>query len=66
MTPGQYTVETVTGGAAICCPKCGGISDLQLDVLIGGVVSSVWACPFVLCGLREFLVLESHGEQVLR
>lgn len=66
LTPSQYTVETASGDPAICCPKCGGISDLEFSVLVGGVVSQIWSCPYVSCPFVDYLTLESYGEEVLR
>lgn len=62
LSAGQYTVETVTGTPALCCPSCAGISDLEFEVYRGGVVSQIWSCPFASCPFVEYLVLEAHGE----
>lgn len=69
LSPRQYTVETASGLPAICCPNCGGISEIDVGkthrVLTGGLVSPVWACPYETCPLIEFLYLEAYGEPVV-
>lgn len=66
LTAKQYTVETATGDPVVCCPKCGGLSDLELGVHVGGVVAEEWKCPCVGCPFKAFLHLESWGEEVAR
>lgn len=65
LDPGQYTLATASGDPAIRCPSCGGISDLEIKVLAGGVVEEIWSCPFAACSFQSYLVLESHDEPVL-
>lgn len=64
LTAGQYTVETVSGEPAICCPACGGVSDLEFGVHVGGVVSQIWSCPYASCPFQDYLTLESWMEPV--
>ena len=59
LTESQYTTETATGRAALCCPRCGEVSELPEThaVMQGGGIAPIWQC--VECGYREFVVLES-------
>jgi hypothetical protein len=66
LEPGEYTVETATGGPALCCPSSGGVSDLDFEVHRGGRVSQIWSCPFASCSFVDYLDLEAWGEEVLR
>lgn len=68
LEPGEYTTETRDEQPAICCPGCGGISDLDIDTheaFVDGVVAPIWACPFVSCPLIEFISLEAWREEVV-
>jgi hypothetical protein len=65
LDPGEYTLSTASGDPAVRCPKCGGISDLEIKVLAGGGVADFWSCPFASCSFQSYLVLESHDEPVL-
>ena len=69
LQPGEYTTETASGNAAVCCPVCGGISDIdpathrtELD----GRVVPAWKCPTETCVLFDYLTLEARFEGVLR
>ncbi len=65
LEPGEYVTgsEYLVGVAVLCCPKCGGLDTLNLDVTIAadGKVLSEWLCPTVTCGAAEWLTLESWG-----
>lgn len=68
LSPGEYTRETASGEAAICCPECGEVADLLPPYRVlphsGGIVSPRWLCESMSCAYQEFLVLESYDEDV--
>ncbi len=63
MEPGQFT--RATGATIIACPLCDGLSTISETHAIdsSGRVTPAFACPT--CPFLEFLVLESHGEEVV-
>ena len=69
LEPGEYTLATASGKPAVCCPKCGTISELALAethiVLEGGLVTPLWTCPGKPCGFSDFLTLEAWDEPVV-
>lgn len=65
LAPREYTVETASGLPAVCCPSCGGISDIEHEVYRDGRVARIWSCPYQSCPLVTYLDLECWGEEVL-
>lgn len=65
LAPRQYTTETRDETPAICCPACGGISDLDLEVFGDGTVELRWPCPETGCSFVDFLFLEAWREPVV-
>jgi len=63
---GEYTVETRDDEPVVRCPKCGGVSDLELEVYRDGTVEGFWSCLYASCSFQSYLLLEGWGEEVLR
>lgn len=66
LEPGEYTVETRDELPAVSCPACGGISEIEFGVHVGGVVSQIWSCHYASCPFVDYLTLESWGLEVVK
>lgn len=65
LAPGEYTVETASGKPAACCPRCGGVSEIEFDVHRDGRVTQIFSCPYACCPFQDYLDLEAWGEEVV-
>jgi hypothetical protein len=66
LSPQEWSDATASGRAAVCCPTCGAVAELEPDkhvVSRHGKVTPAWRCG---CGFVEWLELEAYGEEVLR
>lgn len=64
LEPAQWTFETASGSPAICCPGCGGVSDVDDLKAIdsGGRITPAWSCPTVTCPFFDYVTLEGWAE----
>lgn len=65
LTPGQWTDRTASGAPAVCCPACGGVSEIEGPIDRSGTVNRRWTCPHISCSFRDWLSLEAWLEEVL-
>ena len=68
LEPQEYTTETMSGRAVLCCAECGGLQEIPDThrVQDDGLVVPALRCETVTCAAYDYLRLEAWREDVLR